>query len=335
MIQKPFNISLRGRTIDGNELNEVSWSVSGDIQTAFKIDILSNFDNSLVWTSNKIASFALKHLIPIGALTNGSEYKIIVTIWNQSDVTQTSDAEIFQTSSRPTITVNPIGTVNSFSYVFTASYMQAEDVSLRNYIVNLYNDKKVLIDSSTLKTTLPVEQFFSNLQTDEQYYIEFIATSSKGLVGTSGLILFNVFYYRPKMSVNLTGKNIQNAGIELSWFVRQIIGETDGSQFINNEKIDATDGTRVWFSEGFSIDSSFSLKLWLEDVPSKKDLLILTGDNGKLSLQYDSVLEVFTLKKEINQELKGSWTSSNIVGSSFFVFIQQIDNFINIIAEPN
>lgn len=335
MIQKPFNISLRGRTIDGNEANEVSWSVSGDIQTAYKIDILSNVDNSLVWTSNKITSYALKHTIPATKLVNGNEYKINVTAWSQTGASQVSDAEIFQTSSRPVVTVSPIGTVNSFSYNFSASYTQDEGVTLRNYTVNLYDDKKNLIDKSNIKTILPMEHLFSNLQTEEQYYIEFIATSAKGLTGTSGMIEFQVFYYRPKMNTRLAAKNIADAGIEISWYVAQVILKNSGGTFINNEKIDVRNG-KVIGDEGFKVDKDFTLKLWIEqpyvsNIAEQVDLLKLTGENGLLTLQYHDDNR-FHVWKTVNG-LASHWMSKSVSGDSHFVVIQQIGDDLNISAE--
>lgn len=332
-LQKPYDISIRAKTIDGNEENEVSWKVSGDIQTAYKIDILSNVDNSLVWTSNKITSYSLKHKIPAATLTNGNEYKITVSIWNQANSSIISDAEIFQTSSRPVVTVNTVGTVNSFSYNFSATYSQAESVSLRSYTANLYDDKKNLIDKSSIKTILPMEHLFSNLQTEQQYYIEFQATSSKGLTGTSGLVLFDVFYFRPKMSVDLQGRNIENAGIELSWFVSQIIGTTDGSLFIGNEKIDTTNGTKVWFDNGFTIEGDYSLKLWIESLENKVDLIVLNGENGQITLQYHFLDEKFHLYKISTNGLITEWVSESVVGNSFVVLIQQISSDMNISAQ--
>lgn len=332
-LQKPYDISIRGQTIDANEPNEVSWKVSGDIQTAYKIDILSNTDNSLIWTTNKITSYSLKYTIPASTLTNGNEYKIQITIWNANNETATSDAEIFQTSSRPVVTVNPIGTVGSFSYNFSAQYQQPEGVALRNYIVYLYDDKQNLIDKSDIKTTLPMEHLFSGLQTEKTYYIEFQATSAKGLIGTSGLVQFDVFYYRPKMNVNLQAKNVENAGIELSWYVTQIIGETDGSLFIDNEKIDTTDGTKVWFDDGFDISRDFSLKLWIENPKNKEDLIVLNGANGQIKLQYHWLDEKFHLYKINNNGIKTSYETAAVTGSSFVVLIQQIGRDMNVMAE--
>ncbi|OAO83365.1 hypothetical protein [Anoxybacillus flavithermus] len=332
-IQKPYDISIRGQTIDANEPNEVNWKVSGDIQTAYKIDILSNTDNSLVWTTNQITSYSLKHTIPAGTLTNGNEYKIQITIWNANNETATSDTEMFQTSSRPIVTVDSIGTVNSFSYNFSATYSQAEGVALRNYVVYLYDDHQNLIDKSDIKTTLPMEHLFSGLQTEKTYYIEFQATSAKGLVGTSGLVQFYVFYYRPKMNVNLQAQNVDNAGIQLSWYVTQIIGQTDGSQFIDNEKIDTTDGTKVWFDDGFDISQDYSLKLWIKNPKNKEDLIILNGENGQVKLQYHWLDEKFHLYKIDSNGIVTSYETAAVTGSNFVVLIQQIGKDMNVMAE--
>lgn len=332
-IQKPYDISIRGQTIDANEPNEVNWKVSGDIQTTYKIDILSNTDNSLVWTTNQITSYSLKHTIPAGTLTNGNEYKIQITIWNANNETATSDTEMFQTSSRPIVTVDSIGTVNSFSYNFSATYSQAEGVALRNYVVYLYDDHQNLIDKSDIKTILPMEHLFSGLQTEKTYYIEFQATSAKGLVGTSGLVQFYVFYYRPKLNTSLQAKNVENAGIELTWFVSQIIGNSiNPVDFIDNDKIDLTNNT-VYFDSGFSIDKDFSLKVWISNPPSKKDLLILNGENGKLVIYYDYVTEKFYITKIMQNGFKTTWESNSVNGNDYCLLIKQINNDIDIIAE--
>lgn len=331
-LQRPYDISIRGQTIDANEPNEVSWKVSGDIQTAYKIDILSNIDNSLVWTTNQITSYSLKHTIPAGTLTNGNEYKIQIAVWNVSNQSVTSDAEVFQTSSRPIVTVDPIGTVGSFSYNFTATYSQAEGVALRNYVVYLYDDHQNLIDKSNIKTTLPMEHLFSGLQPEKTYYIEFQATSAKGLVGTSGLVQFYVFYYRPKLNTSLQANNVENAGIELSWFVTQIIFENDNGVFIGNEKIDVTNG-KIYANEGFDILGNFSLKLWIENPKNKEDLIVLNGANGQIKLQYHWLDEKFHLYKIDSNGIVTSYETADVTGSSFVVLMQQIGRDMNVMAE--
>lgn len=337
MLQKPYDLSIRGRTIDGNELNEVSWKVSGDIQTAYKIDILLNENGTSVWNSGRIPSFSLKHAIPNYTLSNGREYKILITVWSDTDTSQVSEPEIFQTSSRPVITVTPIGTVNSFSYNFTASYTQAESVAMRSYNVNLYDDKRNLINKSNVKSILPMDHLFSNLQTETNYFVEFISTSQKGLIGTSGLVPFYCFYYRPKMNTNLTGKNIPNAGIEISWYVAQIIGQSSGEPiFIDDEKIDLRNGKELVFDDGFTIDKDFTLKLWIEqpymsNIVEQVDLIRLRGVNGSIYLQYHDNHKFYVWKDVRN--LKHRWTSEPVQGDKYLVVIQQIGDDLNITAE--
>lgn len=342
MLQRPFNISIRGKTIDAAENNEITWQVSGDISVAFTIDILLNSDNSLAWSSGKLSSYGLKYTIPQGILTNGIEYKIKITIFNQSQQSITSDGDIFQTSSRPVVTVDDMGTIGSFNYNFTGQYFQAESISLRNYEVILYDSKKNLINKSDILTSLPMQYLFTNLQTETNYYIEFQATSVKGLTGTSGLVLFSVFYYRPKQHVNLEATNIDNAGIELSWYVRQIILENNGGTFINDDEIDLTNGV-VTGNDGFSIERDFSLKLWLRGFPHNVPLLTLTGDNGEIILKYNAIQEAFIISKtttiltdnyESNSTVEYAFVSPYLIieqtGEKAVVLIQQIGMDMNL-----
>ncbi|MGG3891999.1 hypothetical protein [Metabacillus fastidiosus] len=310
----------------------MSWKVSGDIQTAYKIDILSNLNDILVYTTGKVTSYSLKHLIPPSALINGNEYKIRITIFNQAGASITSDTEIFQTSSTPVITVDPIGTINTFSYIFTANYEQSENVPLRNYIVYLFDDKKNLLSKSDIKTSSPLEHFFTNLQTEKQYYIEFQATSTKGLTGTSGYIPFDVFYFQPKLNIDLQGKNIDKAGVELSWFVSQILFESNNNPplFIDNEKIDTRDNS-IFVKEGFSISGDFSLKAWIENPISKKTLIKMIGANGHFHLYYDAAIERFVLKKDVNGIID-AWVSDEVTGENFIVVIKQIGCDIDILV---
>lgn len=334
-LQKPYDMSIRGKTIDAAETIELTWKVSGDVQVAYKIDILLNSTNAVVWTSNKINSYALKHDIPPASIANGNEYKIRITIYNQAGSSITSDADIFQTASRPVITIDSIGTVNSFSYNFSAVYYQAQLDLMRNYIVYLYDDKKNLIDKSNLKTIQPMEHLFTNLQTEKEYYVEFQATSVKGLTGTSGLIKFDVFYFRPKMSVDLQAKNIENAGIQLSWYVRQIIMRNNGGVFINNEKMDVRNGS-VIADQGYHIDQDFTMKVWIEspyqsNVVSQVDLVLFSGDNGTLKIQYwdDKRFHFWKIVKGISSH----WYSKEVTGNSFVVIVKQVDRDCEIISE--
>jgi hypothetical protein len=264
-IQKPYNISLSGKTIDSAEINRISWSTSGDTQVAYSINIYKNSDGTLAWSLPKTNSYSLYYDLTSGNLINGLEYKTQITVYDSNNNSAVSDFCIFQTSSRPVVTVSPIGTVAAQSNVFSATYSQGQSISLRSWIAYLYDSSQSLIDQSPITTTTPLSYTFTGLNTGKVYYIEFFATSSLGLTGTSGKVSFTTSFAQPNLSSNIVATNVDNAGINLSWYVNQITGTSTSTTYINNEKLDVTSGN-VTFDKGFTIDQDFTLKLWIDTV---------------------------------------------------------------------
>lgn len=331
-IQKPFNINIRGQTLDGNDPIPVTWQVSGDLSVAFQVMVYRNSDNQTVYNSGKLTSYAQNHIIPSGSIQNGLEYKIDVTIWNQQGASATSDREIFQTSSKPIVTMNPVDTVNSPSYVFTATYSQPENVPIRSWVMYLYDSNKTKIYQSTISTDPNISLLIENLQSGTTYFIETQATSAKGLVNTSGLMQFKVQYQQPDIKVNLTAENVDNAGIKISWNTIQIIGKTKNPPiFIDGEYIDLRNDV-FDFSEGFSLEDDFTIKIWMKDIKSDVDLFFLKSETGTLSLQYWSRDNCFHVFKDV-YGYRSHNVSPKVVGTNLFVCIQQIFCDMNIFAE--
>jgi hypothetical protein len=331
-IQRPYNINIRGTTIDTMESNTIKWSVSGSVQTSFSIKIYKNSDNSLVYDVPETNSFTPEYTIPPNSLQNGLEYKINVTVYDEGNFSATSDSEIFQTSGRPVVSAQTIGTVRNSSYNFQADYIQTENVGLKSYIVFLYDSNLNLVSKSDMMTTTPLEHMFTGLISEKDYYVEFQATSNKGLTGTSGKIKFDVLYTQPVVNVNLQASNVENAGIELSWNVIQIIMKTSGTTaFIDNEKLDVQNG-KVYADEGFSLDKDFTLQIWIEKPENKQDLMILKGSNGQYVLQYHAVDERFHLYKISKNNIQTSWMTQQVTGDTHHVTIRQIGMNTDVIS---
>lgn len=337
MIQKPYNLHPTGGiAIDSKEANNMSWSVSGDIQVAYEIKIFNNTNNALVWSLPKTPTYANNFSLPAQTLTNGREYKWQVTIYNDSGKSIASDFQIFQTSTRPVVLIDQLGTISSPSYLFTAKYQQPENISLRSWHALLYNEKMALIGQTGIQTGSELQYRYNDLKSESDYYIEFHVTSIKGLTGSSGKIKFQVLYTQPKINVSLSAENVSEiAGIQLSWNATQIIGSVDTSPpiYINNEKIDLLNN-RVIFSKGFSLERNFTIKIWLERPKNKQDLLILKGKNSLIKLQYHLVDNKFHLYKIMNNGgLVTTWISQAVTGSKFFIVIQQINQDFNLLAQ--
>ncbi|MCY9598564.1 hypothetical protein PC41400_14415 [Paenibacillus chitinolyticus] len=332
--QKPYNINLKGTTVDAKDSIKVSWQSSGDMSVAFEVRIYRNQDNNLLYDSGRITSFAKNYSLPAFALPNGYELKVQVTIWDSGNNFAVSDTEIFQTSSRPNVLVSPIGVVNSRSYEFSASYTQTENVPFRSWIAFLYDKDKTLISQSNVRTSTPLVYLINYLKSGSSYFIEFQATSNKGSVGTSGLIPFSVSYLQPDISINLEAKNIKNSGIQLSWKTIQIIGNTTKQPiYLNGEKLDLRDDVFT-FTDGFHVDANFTLKLWLENIKSYTDLLVLKGQNGIMTLQYWDDDQRFHLFREV-YNYRSHYSSQPLTGNGYFLCIQQIGGDMNIFGEVN
>lgn len=331
-LQKPYSISIKGQNLPANELIKLTWQVSGDLSVSYQIKVFQNSDSVLVYDSAKLTSFAKTHTIPANSLTNGIEYKIQISLWNSANESINSDFEVFSCSSRPTVTITPIGTVNSQSYNFTATYFQAESVPLRSWIVFLYDENGTKLFQSDIQTTTTIEYLFSTLKSNTTYKIEFQVTSNKNLVGSTGLVAFDVSYTQPVININLTAENTDNAGIQLSWKTIQIIGATVSAPiYMNGEKLDVRNDV-FSFSDGFSVDGNFTLKLWLESITPNVDLLTLKGNNGIIKLQYWSDDNMFHLYKDV-YGYRSHNVSSTVSSIKYYLCIQQINGDMNITAE--
>jgi|GEM_PF-1866825 len=278
IIQKPYNISLKGITIDATEINVVTWKVSGAIQYFYALTIKNNTTNATVYTVSKTSSYASSHSIPANTLTNNNQYKISIQVWDSGSAsTASSDYEVFQSSARPIVSVSSISAVASPSYTFSASYSQAQSIPIKSWIAYLYNDDSVLIAQSGIQSTPLLSYTVDNLSSGSSYFIEFQATSNNSLTGTSGLIPFSVFYSTPNLNVNLTIENVDPAGMQLSWDVTQIIGESNNPIYISGEELDTRTNNKAWFDTGYSIDNNFTLKSWFRGLTNNQ-----ISDDGQI-----------------------------------------------------
>lgn len=328
-IQKPYDISVSGKTIDANEVNTVSWKSSGDTSAAFSITVYDNKDGSAIWSLPKYISYDQSYSIPAGSVENEKEYKIKITVYNKDDISATSDFEIFKTSARPTLTVPTIGEVNSPTYTFSAIYKQANDIGMKYCIAYLYDSNYNLIAQSDVLYSPPLQFIYTNLQNDKSYYIEFQAPSTKDVVGTSGKILFHVSYEQTAIGGVIYGENIENAQVQLTWKAIQILGDGENYKFIDNSKVDVKNGN-VYFDKDFVINQDFIMKIWVEDPIVDKPLITLNGIGGNIILTYYN--NRFHLIRNMNNRINHVATSI-VKGSDYYVCIQQIMDYFNIYSE--
>lgn len=266
-ILKPADISPSNISLDATQQIVVSWKNYGDRQYYYQLKIYKNNDNSLVLDTGKITSFNSFHVINAGTLTNGIQYKYQITVWNQLNESATSEWILFKCSSTPVCSFTNLSpTILNSSYVFQGTYNQAENVPIKSWQMILYNSYDEIIGTSPIIYSPIIEYEFGGFSNERNYKIELQVYSQDNLLGTTGKIPFYVRYEVPKSALSLRAENVKElAAVRLLWNTVQIIGKSDGA-FIDNEKLDVTNGRKVYFDEGFNINGNFTLKIWLESV---------------------------------------------------------------------
>jgi hypothetical protein len=333
LIQKPFNLSIKNKIIDGTKDYKMSWQTSGDLSNSFSISIYNNTTDALTWSLPRTFSQAMSYTIPANSFPNGVDYKISVTVWSSIEQSATSQFVIFTASSTPVVIADEIGTVGNHTYLFSATYTQAENNPVSKYTVNLYNADKSLIKTSGTLTDGLLEYRFDLLKNDTNYYIEFIVTSKIGLTATSGLVEFTVVYDNPSMYFELTADSIpEKAGIKLNWKIREVIGKTSiiSPFYIDGTKIDVRNG-KVFYDEGFEISNDFTLKIWFENLMKNVNVIYLKGSNGDIKIQYKSDNKFHIYKKIGNSSYH--YSSNEIDSIGIFLCLQQIDGRIDLYTE--
>jgi hypothetical protein len=268
LIYKATSISPNGISLDSVNQIIISWKNVADRSTSYQIKIYNNSTNALEIDSGIVSSLNTFYIINASTLANGITHKFQIQLWNSAGDTSLSEWCLFTTSSTPVANfTNLSGTISSDSYLFTGLYTQAEDVPIKTFQFLLYNNYSELIDDSGLIYSPIVEYEFSGLNNNNTYQIELQVNSQLGLLYSTGKISFSILYDVPKTSINLQATSIDEiAGIRLDWAVRQIIGKSDSTTYIENEKLDVTNGKKVYFDEGFTIVDNFTLELLLESV---------------------------------------------------------------------
>jgi hypothetical protein len=279
-INKPYNISISGETIDANESNVITWSISGAIQTEKSLVFKLNSDDSVVFTYPKTSSYAQNYTIGTGTLTNGIEYKVLITAYDIDSNSAVSDAVVFSCSTTPVVTSTP-PTISAPSAEFTATYFQNEGISMSSWIIYLYDEDRVEIDNSGIQTDSIIAYIFSGFISNQTYYYKVNCTASDGLIGTTGMLEIVPLFAQPNLRVNLSLENTDDAGISATWNAYQIIGTGTNYSFIDNKEVDITSGS-VYFDSGFLIENDFTYKEWVRDIDDVK-YLIATGANVIIS----------------------------------------------------
>jgi len=331
-IQKPVNLVLGNgnQAFDVTQPTQVSWTVTGSVQTSFAINFYNNNTNQLIYQV-QASSYATSYLLPADFVSL-LPIKFIVQVWAADGSSAISDSSpVYLASVPPVVTVNTPN-VAAPSYVFSATYSQATNIPLSNWQAFLYDANQNLIQQSGIQTSPTLSWMFTGLQNSQFYYIQFQATSAVGLTANSAMVQFEPIYATPMLNSILTAQNVYPAAVQLTWDILIITGAVTGTAiYVNNRTaLDVRNGT-VYFggtsNSGLYVFQEGTYKFFIISPASRQDLIVIQGANGSYHLQYHYEDGIFYLYKYVNGlTIPIIYQSNPVFGSSFFLGVQIVDS---------
>lgn len=330
VIYRSTNLYPQNIYIDGTVNNNFYGTVNGAKVTDYQLRIY-NLSNSLIYDSTKITlssplpnGSVLTHTVPMGSITNGSQYKWTLQTWNALDSAITREI-LFSAYTAPVITFNPPVTITAQDYEFTATYTQSEGVGLSYYKFILYDENGEIIEETQNIYDFDIKHTFEGLVNGTEYGIRLTGQFQlNGMSFDTGISQFMAVYTEPDFSMTPSTEFDSNTSfVDIQWGqVVQIIGdypvgsETYVNNFIRtgNTGLGMDSGEYVNFDVDIPID--FTLKfIWQPDSNSFTGKIIEL-DDGVYEVGYDGSKFTYTING-----VSQSTLPIDIFGSVFYLVL--------------
>lgn len=232
-------------------------------------------------------------LPPTLGLENGKYYTAAIVVYdlvgNKSEQSNFIDFYCLET---PTFGIN-ISNGDVLDYATTTvsiNYSQAQNDKLNWFHVEVKTETGDLVYAIEKQYAYNGTDFLvTGLETGKNYTIQVNGETVSEMLVDTGIISFSVKYKTPYFSPLLSVSNHLCEGkIEINSKIHSIFGSTEGDvQFIDNEKIDLTDG-KVIFDSGFNIDEDFVLHVLGNNFISGETIMELSDQfsDGKIVIRY-------------------------------------------------
>lgn len=293
-----------------------------------EIYIYKNDDSKEFIGSYKNSSKKYQLVLPPGevSLQNGEYYTACVVVYdlngNKSDQSNFIDFYCLETPNFG-ISIQDGDVLDYATISVSIEYFQAQNDKLNWFHVEVKTETGDMVYTIDKQYAYNGTDFLvTGLETGKNYTIQVNGETVSEMLVDTGIISFSVKYKTPYFSPLLSVSNHLCEGkIEINSKIHSIFGSTEGdAPFIDNEKIDLTDG-KVVFNSGFNIDGDFVLHVLGNNFMSGETIMELSDQfsDGKIVvrymvgefLQFDNVLKSY-IEMEING-IYHYWQISNYI----------------------
>ena len=299
--------------ISGSQNNDFSCqvNVSGETVTNYRLRIftmanVSTYDTGTATpTTNLYDKDRLYHTVPSGTLTNGNQYKWIMTT-NPSSATPVYSKETpFWAYSYPAVVFNSTPTtITAKSYNFTCTYTQAQSVPFAKWKMVWYDVANTIIEDSGWSYSGNIGYTFDGFLDTENYKVKCFVESQLGTLIDTGYYQFDVDYAAPNLNIVPDAILIPEVGaVDVRWGrAVQITGSYTGatptyiSNFMvsGNYALSLARAIDTVYFDNLAIPTGSTIKfVWQQNTFATGPIVSL--DNGALVLSYDTTSKIFSL----------------------------------------
>ena len=231
----------------------------------------------------------LDHVFPNGTFTPGKSYQIKIKVFdsygNESDF---SAPTLFYCYSTPSFGFSNLTSgeiVRTANLTLNLFYSQAENDTLKEYQIQLYDYNKILLTTSgNLYDASNMTCSFNQLKNEHEYYVKAVGITKHDMSFDTGLIPFTVKYITIPTNVLFQVKNQSIDGrISLESGVIDIEYRTTNDNYTikNGELTIGVDNVLTYYN-GFKIDDEFQVFLKARKLPLNTAVFKMTcPDTGE------------------------------------------------------
>ena len=288
------------------------------------------------------AQFVLKG----GSIKNGNvPYNIEVRVYiNGGDTSEYSDKVQFHCITYPTFALKGLSaanqnTIKDSNYEVELTYASAsgEDEQLDSYQYFLYNNQRVMVDSSAVFYVVGKTFTLSYLSDDTNYYVRATGSTKNGMALDTGFVPIYADYEMSSTFLVVDPVNRYRYGdILLKSNIISIEGKSDPdtAQYMTLREnvsgkdrvgVDLTaDGSYVLFDENYTIPESFDMELVIMRLVPNARIMTLKGKNRTIEIymaqrQFDGDSNEYTYAIMKDVEAQYTVQSNRIIYAGGFL----------------
>ena len=252
---------------------------------------------------------SLKHVMNIALGTtnedvteefeNGKQYQATITVFDKDGVqSDPSDPVTFWCFTEPVLKITNedvlSGIITMSSLYLNFYYQQTEGEVLNEYYVELYNENKHLLLSSSIYYGSSSEEYLEyrieGLLNNHTYYVNVNARTTHGIEVSTDLIQFSVKYDKMGAGALVSLKDLGNGNVSIGSNFKVIDANSNPEEptYINNEEIDLRDpDSWVNFFDGFEVSGNYEMKIAMRAVQEGFYVICKNEDNEVLKITYE------------------------------------------------